>query len=304
MSTRHATAAVLHRARPVIVAAGLVLASMMAMPGTSAQTLPTAPPAVAQSANPTVDVELILAVDVSLSMDLEEQRLQRDGYVAAFRHAAVIRAITTGGLGRIAVTYIEWAGANIQHVVLPWRVIDSEAGALAFADDLASRPISRARMTSISSALEFAAAQFASSGERGLRRVIDVSGDGPNNAGRGVGAVRDELIARGIVINGLPIVLKPRSFSGFFDITSLDQYYQDCVIGGPGAFMIPVRAASEFPTAIRQKLLLEIAGLSETRPLPVVRTQATAPSPPGTGKSDCLIGEKLWQRYLLDRFNE
>src|SRR5262245_31282417 len=165
-----------------------------------------------------VDLELVLAVDVSLSMDLDEQRLQRDGYVAAFRDAEVQKAIQAGILGRIAVTYVEWAGPFSQQVVLPWTLIDSSSAAEKFAERLESQPISRMRMTSVSGGLTFAAGQFGN-GFTGTRRVIDISGDGPNNSGVPVTPVRDELVSRGIVINGLPIVLKPGSISGFFDIS-------------------------------------------------------------------------------------
>ena len=269
---------------------------------------------------PTVDIELVLAVDVSLSMDLDEQRLQREGYVAAFRHPVVINAMTTGPLGRVAVTYVEWAGAGTQEIVIPWRVIDSAAAANSFADDLAAKRISRARMTSISSMLEFAADLFELSGERGLRRVVDVSGDGPNNSGPPVDQTRDALVARGIVINGLPIMLKPRNFSGYFDITGLDGYYRDCVIGGPGAFVISVKAAGEFPTAIRQKLLLEIAGIEQpgSNSARLQRIQYVPPGAAGPGrgagpggspqpaepKADCQIGERMWRQYNLDRYQQ
>jgi len=246
-------------------------------------------PALAQSA---ADLELVIAVDVSLSMDLDEQRLQRDGYVAAFRDPEVHKAITSGPNGRVAVTYMEWAGPLTQQVVLPWTTIDGAAAARAFADRLEATPISRARMTSISAALQFSGNLFESSGVRGIRRVIDVSGDGPNNAGVPVAGVRDALVAQGFVINGLPIMLKMAT--GFFDLADLDRYYSDCVIGGTGAFMIPIKEKSEFLAATRRKLLLEIAG-HET-PARIIRVQA-----PEEG-SDCLIGERQWRRYMDGRF--
>lgn len=250
-------------------------------------------PALAEDA---VDLELVLAVDVSLSMDLEEQRLQREGYVLAFRDPEVLKSIAAGPSGRIAVTYVEWAGPGNQLVVLPWSIIDSPAAAEQFSRRLEETGISRARMTSISSALEFSDGLFASSGVRGLRRVIDVSGDGPNNAGPPVAAVRDALVAKGIVINGLPIVLKrPTSF---FDLENLDQYYTDCVIGGTGAFMIPIRAPEEFRSATRRKLLLEIAGLT-IEPAPrLIRVQARRGD--GEGPADCLAGERRWNRFMRE----
>jgi hypothetical protein len=242
-----------------------------------------------------VDLELVLAVDVSLSMDLEEQQLQRDGYVAAFRNPQVVSAIRSGAQGRISVTYVEWAGPFSQATLVPWTLIDTAAAAEDFAAKLAAAPIARHRMTSISSALAYSGRQFESNPYRGIRRVIDISGDGPNNAGPPVTGVRQELLKSGIIINGLPIIVRP-SQSSFFDITYLDRYYAECVIGGTGSFMIPIRDKSEFTTAIRQKLLLEIAGDEPpARPMHVqLRFE------PDT--VDCLIGERLWQRYMEDRF--
>jgi hypothetical protein len=264
------------RALQVSLAAALLLGQGLGMA-----------PAVAQTQ---VDLELVLAVDVSLSMDLDEQRLQRDGYVAAFRDVEVHKAITAGPFGRIAVTYVEWAGPQTQQVVVPWIVIDGPRAAQALADRLEGTPISRARMTSISSALDFSGSLFDASGVKGIRRVIDVSGDGPNNSGRPVTPARDELVAKGIVINGLPIMLKLPS--GYFDIPDLDRYYADCVVGGTGSFMIPIKERREFQTATRRKLLLEIASLEP--PAHLVRVQAQ----PAEGVSDCMIGERQWRRYL------
>ena len=248
-------------------------------------------PALAQTL---VDLELVLAVDVSLSMDLDEQRLQRDGYVAAFRDPEVQKAITGGAHGKIAVTYMEWAGPPTQQVVMPWTVIGSPEEANAFAEKLASMPIARARMTSISAALQFSGNLFDSSGVRGVRKVIDVSGDGPNNAGPPVVPIRDELVAKGIVINGLPVMVKLPQ--GFFDLTDLDRYYTDCVIGGAGAFMLPIKERGEFRTATRRKLLLEIAGTEP--PARVIRVQMRMPEE----TSDCMIGEMQWRRYMDGRF--
>ncbi len=244
-----------------------------------------APPAVAEQR---VDLELVLAVDVSYSMDLDEQRLQRDGYVEAFRDPAIINAIQSGQHGRIAVIYIEWAGWGVQEIVVPWTVIDGPATANALADRLAKSAISRQRRTSVAGALTFSDAQFGTGGFVGERRVIDVSGDGPNNSGPPVTPVRDELVAKGIVINGLPIMLKVDP-NGIFDIANLDEYYAACVIGGPGSFMIPIKERSEFATATRQKLLLEIAGLE---PPPRVMRAATPP------KMDCMIGEQRTRQYF------
>jgi hypothetical protein len=253
-------------------------------------------------AQQTVDLELLLAVDVSWSMDLDEQQLQREGYVGALRDPEVWRAISSGGNSRIALMYVEWAGQNIQEIVIPWTLIDSPAALESFAARLEKTPISRNRMTSISGAISFSARQFGTGGFRGVRRVIDISGDGPNNSGGPAEAARDEAVRQGIVINGLPIILKPDHRSGFFDIRDLDKYYKDCVIGGFGSFVIPVRSKAEFAPAIRRKLILEIAGLTpgsvgEAR---IIRTQASAPQE----QSDCMVGERLWRLYIDGRFRE
>ncbi len=228
-------------------------------------------------------------------MDLDEQRLQRDGYIEALRDPEIMRAIQSGQHRRIAITYIEWAGWSIQQIVLPWTIIDGPQSAEAVAVKLTEAPISRHRRTSVSGALDFSERQFGSGGVISDRRVIDVSGDGPNNSGPPVGPMRDQLVAKGIVINGLPIVLKPGGPGSMFDIANLDQYYAQCVIGGPGAFMIPIREKAEFVSATRQKLLLEISALDS--PPVLIRVQ-TAP------KMDCMVGEQLWRQYFDDRIRE
>jgi len=247
-------------------------------------------PRPAEAEEVAVDLELVLAVDVSWSMDADEQIFQRGGYVAAFQDPAVIEAIRSGGWGRIAVTYVEWAGDRLQQVVVPWMLVEDEASAADFADRLGATTSGRLRRTSISGALGFAEKSFEDNGFQGLRRVVDVSGDGANNQGLPVTVERDRLVSAGIIINGLPVMLKgPDDPGGFMSIPNLDIYYEDCVIGGTGAFALPVRHVSEFATAIRQKLLLEIAGY-EPDVGPLVRAQA-AP------RVDCLIGEKMWMRW-------
>lgn len=206
-----------------------------------------------------VDVELVLAVDVSFSMDPDEQALQRDGYREALTSGEFLGALRQGTNGRIAVTYVEWAGANDQKVVMPWRLIDGPAGAQAVADEIGRQPTRRAYRTSISGGLLFAAHLFEESAYHGLRRVIDVSGDGTNNQGQLVTVARDEVVARGITVNGLPIMLKAPE-PGSIDIADLDIYYEDCVIGGPAAFVVPIRERARFKDAVRTKLVLEIAG--------------------------------------------
>ncbi|MGI9410072.1 MAG: DUF1194 domain-containing protein [Hyphomicrobiaceae bacterium] len=206
-----------------------------------------------------VDLELILAVDVSRSMNARRLQLQREGYVAAFRDPEVIRAIKSGPQGRVAVTYVEWSGSDSQTTIVPWRVIGSADDANAFANDLEQSPTSRTRRTSISAMLNKAQNIFESSGVRALRRVVDVSGDGPNNSGPPVVKARNDLIRTGVVINGLPILSEPDEGPGYMVKVDLDDYYRDCVIGGPGSFYIPVSSMQNFAKAIRMKLIREIA---------------------------------------------
>ncbi|MBX3573033.1 MAG: DUF1194 domain-containing protein [Mesorhizobium sp.] len=247
----------------------------------------------AMAAEP-VDVELVLAVDVSLSMSPDELVIQRDGYVAALTDGAVLQAIAGGLHGRIAVTYVEWAGATVQQVVVPWSVIATPEDARAFVAQMTATPPRSARRTSISSALEFAGSLFENSGYRGTKRVIDVSGDGPNNQGGPVDQARDRIAARGITINGLPLMTNGGGMISAYDINNLDSYYTDCVIGGPGAFMIPVNGWAQFPEAIRRKLVLELAGAGHP-----IRARMEAMHPPvikaaSTFTTDCQIGEKMW----------
>ncbi len=234
-----------------------------------------------------VDVELVIAVDVSYSMDPDEQALQREGYILGLTSAEFLNALQQGVHGKIAVTYFEWAGAADQKVVVPWRIVDGPAAARAFTDEIAAAPYRRAYRTSISGALHFALPLLEKSGFHGLRRVIDVSGDGVNNQGDVVTIVRDAVLERGITINGLPILLKPPSFASM-DIDDLDIYYEDCVIGGPGAFVIAIRRRDQFREATRTKLVQEIAG-RETTPR-VIRAAADKP------RISCTIGERMWQQ--------
>ncbi len=234
----------------------------------------------------TVDVELVLAVDISYSMDPDEQALQREGYAAALTSAEFINAVREGQHGKIVVTYVEWAGTGEQRVVVPWRLIEDRESAESFAREIADAPYRRAYRTSISGVLQFAAPLFATSGQRGLRRVIDVSGDGANNHGMPVTIARDDVLARGITINGLPIMLK-RPSAASMDIDHLEVYYEDCVIGGPSAFVIPIHDRAQFKEATRTKLVLEVAG--RTPPARIFPVSAEAP------RISCLIGERLWR---------
>jgi hypothetical protein len=190
--------------------------------------------------NPTVDVELVLAVDVSYSMDMDELALQREGYAQAIVSKEFLQALKSGPHGRIAITYFEWAASTDQKIIIPWRVIDGPETADAVANEIVKTPIRRASRTSISGAINFAMPLFDENPHRGLRRVIDISGDGPNNNGAPVVIARDAAVEKGIVINGLPIMVKEPSYSTM-DIDNLDFYYEDCVIGGPGSFVVTIK---------------------------------------------------------------
>ena len=232
-----------------------------------------------------VDVELFLAVDVSRSMQPFELEIQRRGYAAALSSDEVQAAIASGPLGRIAVTYVEWAGVWDQRIVIPWTMVSTTDEAQQIADTLTAQFDEGLRRTSISAALIHAAASIQSNQFNGLRRVIDVSGDGPNNMGTGVTLARDQVLAQGITINGLPLMTRDDSLFSRWDIPDLDAYYEACVIGGAGAFVVPVTDWAEFEAAVRRKLVLEIGALPDR----IYRAQAPAPY-------NCRIGEEIWER--------
>jgi hypothetical protein len=233
-----------------------------------------------------VDVELVLAVDVSYSMDMDELAIQREGYAQAIVSREFLQALKTGPNGKISVTYFEWAASSDQKIIIPWRVIDGPETADAVANEIMKTPIRRASRTSISGAINFAMPLFDENPYRGLRRVIDISGDGPNNNGAPVTGARDTAIGKGITINGLPIMVKEPSYSTM-DIDNLDFYYEDCVIGGPGAFVVTIKDRDKFKEAIRTKLVLEVAGRTpERRIIPVAEKEP---------RVSCMIGEKIWQ---------
>ena len=242
----------------------------------------------AQKKEATVDVELVLAVDVSYSMDMDELAIQREGYAQAIVSKEFLQALKSGPNGKIAVTYFEWAASSDQKIIIPWRLIDGPETADAVANEIMKTPIRRASRTSISGAINFAMPLFDENPHRGLRRVIDISGDGPNNNGGPVVVARDAALEKGVVINGLPIMVKEPSYSTM-DIDNLDAYYEDCVIGGPGSFVVTIKEREKFKEAIRTKLLLEIAGRTPERPVVPVAAKEKEP------RVNCLIGEKIWQ---------
>ncbi len=261
----------------VLAAAGLALAAFAApLPRLADRSAAAIP----------VDVELVVAVDVSYSMDPEEQALQREGYVQALTSREFMQALREGANGKIAITYFEWAGEFDQKIIMPWRLIEGPESADSVAAEIAAAPYRRASRTSISGGLKFAKPLFDRSGYRGLRRVIDVSGDGTNNAGALIVPTRDDVLAAGITINGLPIMLK-RPVRGSMDIENLDVYYEDCVIGGPGAFVVPIHERKQFIEATRTKLVLEISGREPE--LRVVPASSQAP------RISCTIGETMWR---------
>ncbi len=232
-----------------------------------------------------VDVELILAVDVSYSMDPQEQELQREGYIKALSSREFLLALREGAHARIAITYFEWAGVGIQKVIVPWRIIEGPESADAFGVEIARAPYTRAMRTSIAGAMTFALSVFEASPYRGVKRVLDISGDGTNNNGPLVTITRDQVLEKGVTINGLPIMLN-RPNIGSMDIDNLDIYYEDCVIGGPGAFVIPIKSRDQFIDATRQKLVQEIASREpQPRVIPAASDKPRIP---------CNIGEKMW----------
>ena len=242
---------------------------------------------VAGSEQPSVDVELVLAVDVSYSMDPGELLLQREGYAEAIVSNEFLQAIKAGPNRRLALVYVEWSGPNDQKIIVPWRLIDSRESAAVVAAEIAKAPVRTGSRTSISGAINFALPLFDADPYRGLRRVIDVSGDGVNNDGSPVTIARDAALARGITINGLPIMLEGRLPSQM-DIDDLDLYYEDCVIGGSGSFMVTIRSRDGFKEAIRTKLVLEVAG-----GVPRDRIVSVTEREP---RISCLIGEAIWAK--------
>jgi hypothetical protein len=215
-----------------------------------------------------------------------ELEIQRQGYAAALRSDEVFAAIRSGLLQRVALTYVEWAGT--QEVVVDWRILATREDLEAFAHVLTTRFDPSLRRTSISEALLFGADLIERNDYVGLRRVIDVSGDGPNNQGRPVLEARDAVLSRGIVVNGLPLMTR-EGMGSQWHLDDLDAYYEACVIGGPGAFVIAVREWRDFAEAVRRKLVLEIAGAPrEATVLPAQFRSEPA--------YDCLIGEKMWQQ--------
>ncbi|MDP6429655.1 MAG: DUF1194 domain-containing protein [Rhodospirillales bacterium] len=256
-----------------------------------------------------VDLELVLATDTSRSIDESEARLQREGVAAALRHPDIIGAIQSGYHKKIAAAYIDYSSRNFNEIIVEWRIIDGLQSAAAFARALTETPLTFGRRTSISDGLEMAAQMIESNQYIGTRRVIDVAGDGPNNHGRLVNDVRDEIIAKGITINGLPIINDGNfGFARQFNIEDLDDYYRGCVIGGNAAFLVVARDFKDFARAIRRKLIFEIAQSgtgTEAKMQNLLHRIVQTGRPHGAYvyKRGCDIGERLWLRRFYDPDN-
>jgi Protein of unknown function (DUF1194) len=211
-----------------------------------------------------VDLLLVLASDVSRSIDHPKFLLQRDGYAAAVSSPLVIDAIKSGPNGKIAINFLEWSGYGAQKVVVDWTVIDSVASGRRFGDQIVEAPRSFADRTSIAGGIDFAMAQLQRAAYVAPRRAIDVSGDGTNNAGRDVRLARDEALAKGVTINGL-VILSDRSVPWNAEHTNppggLEKYYRDNVMGGPGSFVMVAEDFQSFGKAIVKKMIAEIAQL-------------------------------------------
>jgi Protein of unknown function (DUF1194) len=209
-----------------------------------------------------VDLLLVLAADVSRSVDQSKFQLQRQGYAAAIADKRVLEAITAGRNRRIAVCFVEWSGVSSQRLVIDWTLIDGADAAQKFGDQLLELPRSFAERTSISGGIDFAMGVLARSPYQATRRTIDVSGDGTNNSGRDVTVARDEALAAGVTINGL-VILSERPLAWNPEHTNppggLPNYFRNNVIGGPGAFVIVAEDFNTFGQAIVKKLIAEIA---------------------------------------------
>ncbi len=268
--------------------------------------LASSAPAVPQA----VDLELVLATDNSQSIDRSEALLQRQGVAAAFKHPDVVRAIQSGTYGRIAVAYIDWSSLPFSRLTIDWRIIGDKTSADGFADALLRAPYVYGQGTAIGETLELAAQMIETNAIEGTQRSIDISGDGPNNTGPPVYQVRDEIAAKRITINGLPVISTGEYGQGDWRIYygELENYYVNCVIGGPRAFAIPAKGFQEFAEAVRRKLVLEISD-SAPAPWPVIRT-ALAPNgaqpmtplrpPPGAGRGN--TAENCGGRFPFGNF--
>lgn len=229
--------------RVILLAAWAAASLLASAPGVLAQSRP-------------VDVALVLAVDVSGSVNEQRFNLQRDGYAAAFSSPEIIQAIAAGPKRAIAVTMIEWSGTGQQRQVIGWTVLDGKDAAATFGSALAEVPRVFAEMTAVGEAIDYAARLLREGGFGDARMLIDISGDGSTNAGRRANLARDDAVAAGITVNGLPILAEE---------PNLDRFYRENVIGGRNAFVVVARDFNDFAEAIRNKLVREIAGSDDPR---------------------------------------
>jgi hypothetical protein len=253
-----------------------------------------------------VDLELVLAVDVSGSIDPTEARLQREGYQRALANPEVIAAISSGPLGKIALSYVEWAGMGHYKVIVDWQVVDGPESANSFVEQLSRVEIQRAHRTSLSDAITFSAKHLNANAFEGTRQIVDISGDGANNFGRLVVEARDEAVAQGVIINGLPIITQSATAGTYPSIPNLDLFFRDCVIGGPGAFYVTAHGFEDFARAVKKKLILEIADLAPrtthradagTDGLATLWLAQSGPAEPREAPP-CNIGEWRWMSII------
>jgi hypothetical protein len=240
--------------RMITIVVGLVVASLAIVP--------------AAAFAGDVDLLLVLAADVSRSIDTTKFQLQRDGYAAAMSDPRVLETIRAGRQGRIGLTFVEWSGVGAQRVVIDWTAIGDTAAAKDFGDRLAEAPRSFADRTSISGAIEFSMAQLARAPFSAPRQTIDISGDGTNNSGPDVAPLREAAVAKGITVNGLAILSEsPLAWNPEHTNPpgGLDAYYRNNVIGGPGAFVMVAKDFNSFGQAIISKIIAEVAQAREPR---------------------------------------
>jgi hypothetical protein len=267
-------------------AGALVLFAAAAAHAAAPAAAPPRPAAPARPAAPVrlmpVDLELVLAADTSSSIDQREAVLQRRGVAEAFRSPALVNAIRSGSLGKIAVAYLDWSGEFNNRIVVNWQVISDAASAERFAATLLKSGLTYGNGTSIGGAIAMAYGMIETNDLQGARRTIDISGDGPNNFGRPVSEVRDEIVAKGITINGLPIATDDVGNGDWGEYyPDIIAYYKNCVIGGRGSFFLPAKGFQDFAAAVRRKLVLEISDATppERGPDGIIRI-AAAPARP------------------------
>jgi uncharacterized protein DUF1194 len=245
-----------------------------------------------------VDLELVIATDASFSVDNSEAKMQRDGAVAAFRSPEVVHAIQSGALGKIAVAYIDFSNPGANRVVVNWALIHDRESADQFADAIARARRTDGVQTSISSGIEMAVRIIENNKYDGTKKVIDVSGDGPNNEGHFVDKARDEAVAKGMIINGLPIMTEADKFDAYY-LPDLDKYYAGCVIGGPGSFIHIAHGFADLARALRHKLVQEISDARPPRSNPLLFKVAAGDKPRTNSWSHpvyekgCDIGERM-----------